>query len=359
MDEPSPVPNEEALRAEILRLNKIVNSLMNRAERAMSAGGNDFGLFQATVMLEDQVRERTSELEAALLENEKMNLDLQREKEEQRKLFRKLEDAQAQLMQSKKLAAIGQLAAGVAHEINNPIGFVNSNLGTLRKYSSGLLRLIATYEEAESVPTADSEPKKRVETVKREIGIQSLRDDMPQLIQESIDGCSRVRRIVQDLLDFSRVGDTQWKSTDLHDGLDSTLNLVWNELKSKADLVKEYGTVPMVECIPSQINQVFMNLLDNAAQAIPERGIITIKTGSEGEYAWVSVIDTGTGIPPEILPRIFDPFFTTKPLGKGMGLGLSVAFGIVEAHGGRIEVDTMIGKGTAFTVRLPIRRKAD
>lgn len=322
----------------------------------MSAGGSDFGLLQATVMLEDQVRDRTRELEAALKENEKINRDLQREKEEQRKLFRKLEDAQAQLLQSEKLAGIGQLAAGVAHEINNPIGFVNSNLGTLRNYSLCLLRLIATYEEIEATLAADSGAKIQVAEVKRDIDFQYLRDDILKMLEESIDGCARVSRIVQDLRNFSRVGDVQWQSTNLHDGLNSTLNLVWNEIKFKADVIKEYGTVPLVECIPSQINQVFMNLLVNAAQSIPEHGTITLRTGCDADVAWVLVKDTGTGITEENLSRIFDPFFTTKPLGKGTGLGLSVTFGIIKSHNGRIEVDSRVGEGTTFTVRLPVRR---
>ncbi len=356
MDDTPKISTDEALRAENFRLNKIVKSLMNRAERAMSAGGTDFGLFQATVMLENQVRDRTRELEAALNENEKINYDLEREKEEQRKLYRKLEEAQTQLLQSEKLAAIGQLAAGVAHEINNPIGFINSNLGTLRDYSSSLLRLIAIYEKTEDSSDSATEKKALIVEMKREMDFQYLSDDLLELIDESIDGCARVRRIVQDLRDFSRVGDVQWQKADLHDGLNSTLNLVWNEIKFKVDVIKEYGVVPLVECIPSQINQVFMNLLVNAAQAISEHGSITLKTGCEGDKAWISVSDTGTGIPADMLPRIFDPFFTTKPLGKGTGLGLSVAFGIIKSHDGLIEVDSRVGQGTTFTVRLPVQR---
>jgi len=301
MDDTPKISTDEALRAENFRLNKIVKSLMNRAERAMSAGGTDFGLFQATVMLENQVRDRTRELEAALNENEKINYDLEREKEEQRKLYRKLEEAQTQLLQSEKLAAIGQLAAGVAHEINNPIGFINSNLGTLRDYSSSLLRLIAIYEKTEDSSDSATEKKALIVEMKREMDFQYLSDDLLELIDESIDGCARVRRIVQDLRDFSRVGDVQWQKADLHDGLNSTLNLVWNEIKFKVDVIKEYGVVPLVECIPSQINQVFMNLLVNAAQAISEHGSITLKTGCEGDKAWISVSDTGTGIPADML----------------------------------------------------------
>lgn len=358
MSDKAPVPNEEVLQAEIVRLNKIVKSLISRAERAMNASGNDFGLFQTTILLESLVKERTRELEAALRENEEINQDLKQKREEQRKLIQKLEETQMQLLQSEKLASIGQLAAGVAHEINNPIGFVNSNLGTLRKYVEHLLGLLDAYGETEDFLVAESEVKSHIEDVKRAIDIQYLRDDILKLIEESIDGTARVRRIVQDLRDFSRVGEVEWQAADLHAGLDSTINLVWNEIKFKADLFKKYGVVPLVECIPSQINQVCMNLLVNAAQAIVGHGTITLCTGCEGELAWISVTDTGVGIPAENLSKIFDPFFTTKPPGKGTGLGLSVAYGIISTHNGRIDVDSKPGEGTTFTIRLPIHHKS-
>ena len=209
------VENEEAaLRAEIARLNKMVVALMNRAERAMSAQGSDFGLFQSTVILERQVQERTKALEAALQENEKINRAMQRakeqleqEKDEQRKLIRKLEESDNQLLQSEKLASIGQLAAGVAHEINNPIGFVNSNLGTLKKYTNDLLRLIGAYEAVEPLLPA-SPPKEQLEAVRKQIDLAYLREDIVSLIAESIDGTTRVRQIVQDLRDFSPVSYT-------------------------------------------------------------------------------------------------------------------------------------------------------
>ena len=357
------VENEEAaLRAEIARLNKMVVALMNRAERAMSAQGSDFGLFQSTVILERQVQERTKALEAALQENEKINRAMQRakeqleqEKDEQRKLIRKLEESDNQLLQSEKLASIGQLAAGVAHEINNPIGFVNSNLGTLKNYANDLLRLIGAYEAVEPLLPA-SPPKEQLEAVRKQIDLAYLREDIVSLIAESIDGTTRVRQIVQDLRDFSRTGQIDWAFTDLHAGLESTINLVWNELKFKADVVREYGDLPLVECIPSQINQVFMNLLVNAAHAIPQHGTITLRSGREGEQVWMSVTDTGIGIPAEQLSKIFDPFFTTKPIGQGTGLGLSVSYGIINKHGGYIRVHSQPGQGTIMTISLPIKR---
>ncbi|MEW5890634.1 MAG: ATP-binding protein [Pseudomonadota bacterium] len=281
--------------------------------------------------------------------------ELEAEREAQRQLIKKLEEAHHQLLQSEKLASIGQLAAGVAHEINNPIGFVNSNIGSLDHYVSDLTRLIAAYEDAER---AMAQPDvQRIAAIKREIDLEFLKEDVRQLITESREGLDRVKKIVQDLKDFSRVGEADKQWADLHKCLDSTLNVVWNELKYKAEVVKEYGQLPEVECVPSQLNQVFMNLLVNAAQAISEFGKITIRTGAEGGWVWVAVTDTGSGIAPENLTRIFDPFFTTKPVGKGTGLGLSVSYNIVQKHGGRIEVESEPGRGTTFRVWLPLHQE--
>jgi two-component system NtrC family sensor kinase len=346
--------DEASLRAEIARLNKVVAALMNRAEREVTARSSNFGLFQGAVMLENQVRRRTTELEAALHDNERINRDLTREHEKQRVLIRKLEEAHNQLLQSEKLASIGQLAAGVAHEINNPIGFVNSNLGTLNNYVAQLLALVDEYAAAEVdlSPTA----RQRIALARQAADIDFLRQDIQALIAESIDGAARVRRIVQDLRDFSRPGDSEWQEADIHGGLESTLNVVWNEIKFKADIVRDYGELPLVECLPSQLNQVFLNLLVNAAQAIPDHGTINLRSCRDGDWVRIAIRDNGTGVPPEIRARIFDPFFTTKPIGKGTGLGLSVAYGIVEKHGGRIEVDSEPGQGATFTVCLPIKR---
>ncbi|MBT0961036.1 ATP-binding protein [Denitromonas iodatirespirans] len=360
--------DEHSLRQEIARQQKIIRVLMNRIEREADAQRSDYGRFQTTVMLENQVRERTVELETALLENKKINQNLaaararmaeeiderRRAQEAQRALIQKLESAQNQLLQSEKLASIGQLAAGVAHEINNPIGFVNSNLSTLKNYAAGLLRLLAAYEQAPQAPDARAD----IDAIRQAVDIDFLREDIGTLIDESIDGTARVRRIVQDMRDFSRMGDGGWQLADLHQGLESTLNVVWNEIKYKAQIVREFGTLPEVECLPSQINQVFMNLLVNAAQAIDGHGTITLSSGVEGDWVWIAVADTGRGIAPEHLKKIFDPFFTTKAVGQGTGLGLSVSYGIVNRHGGRIEVDSQLGVGTSFRICLPVRQSA-
>ena len=271
----------------------------------------------------------------------------------------KLSDAQNKLMQSEKLASIGQLAAGVAHEINNPIGFIFSNFGTLEQYLQDMLEMLAAYEEAET-GLQDGAARQRLQQLRQDLDVDYLKDDIPNLMRESRDGIQRVRKIVQDLKDFSRVDARQeWESVNLHHGIDSTLNIVNNEIKYKADVVKDYGDLPEVQCLPSEMNQVFMNLLVNAAHAITaERGTITIRTGTEGTNVWVEVTDNGQGIAPENLPRIFDPFFTTKPVGKGTGLGLSLSYGIVQKHQGRMEVRSELGQGTTFHVTIPVHPSA-
>ena len=270
----------------------------------------------------------------------------------------KLSDAQSKLIQSEKLASIGQLAAGVAHEINNPIGFIFSNFGTLEQYLEDLFQMLDAYEQAEA-SVSDGASLARIRSLKADLDIDYLKEDIPNLMRESRDGIQRVRKIVQDLKDFSRVDARQeWESVDLHAGIDSTLNIVNNEIKYKADVVKHYGALPEIQCLPSELNQVFMNLLVNAAHAITaERGTITISTGVDGPNVWVEVADTGAGIAQENLKRIFGPFFTSKPVGKGTGLGLSLSYGIVQKHSGRMEVHSELGVGTRFRITLPIKHE--
>jgi signal transduction histidine kinase len=265
----------------------------------------------------------------------------------------RLKEAQNQLLQSEKMASIGQLAAGVAHEINNPIGFVYSNLSSLDNYLRDIFALLQAYEALEQGP--GPEPLALVHRLKERIDLPYLRQDILALMGESREGITRVKKIVQDLKDFSHQGGgEEWTWAHLHDGLDSTLNIVNNEIKYKANVVKEYGELPEIQCLPSQLNQVFMNMLVNAAHAIEQTGTITVRTGAATGEVWVEIADTGCGIAPENLKRIFDLFFTTKPVGKGTGLGLALSYGIVQKHGGRIEVDSAPGRGSTFRVWLPI-----
>ncbi len=275
-----------------------------------------------------------------------------------RALNEQLENAQNQLLQSEKMASIGQLAAGVAHEINNPIGFVNSNLGTLKNYVDELLGVIHAYSAADPLLAGHPEINADIVTRKAEADLDFLGDDILSLIKESREGIARVTRIVQDLKDFSRIDSLDWAPANLEHGLDSTLNIAMNEIKFKADIVKEYAGIPDVECLGSQLNQVFMNLLVNAAHAIETHGTITIRTGSAKSAVWVEIADTGRGIPPENLKRIFDPFFTTKPIGKGTGLGLSLAYSIVQKHHGKLDVSSKVGVGSCFRVEIPVRQPA-
>jgi signal transduction histidine kinase len=318
-----------------IEVYQLANSLTAKWEMTQRAAAH-------LAQLEDAVRERTAELTRA-------NEALQAEIGERKQL-------ESQLVQSEKLASIGQLAAGVAHEINNPIGYVFSNFSTLEGYLDKLFEMLASYESAEPSVNAP-EVAARLRDQRERVELEFLKEDIPLLLRESKQGITRVRQIVQDLKDFSRVDSSQdFELANLHHGIDSTLNVVANEIKYKADVIKEYGTLPDVECLPSQINQVVMNLLVNAAQSIGEqRGRITIRTGTDADWVWLQVADTGSGIAPDTLKRIFDPFFTTKPVGKGTGLGLSLSYGIVQKHNGRIDVDSVVGRGTTFRVTLPIR----
>jgi len=230
---------------------------------------------------------------------------------------------------------------------------VNSNLGTLEKYIVSMSRVLAAYEEAEV--HLDEKTLAAVSEIKGQVDLPYLLSDIPNLLKESQDGLARVKRIIQDLRDFSHVDESSWQLANLENCMDSTINVASNEIKYKAEVVKVYAGLPQVECMPSQINQVFLNLLVNAAQAIETKGVITIRTGIKGDEVWLEVEDTGKGIATEHLQKIFDPFFTTKPVGKGTGLGLSVSFGIVQKHGGRIEVRSELGKGTAMRVWLPVK----
>jgi len=266
---------------------------------------------------------------------------------------------ESQLLQSEKMASIGQLAAGVAHEINNPMGFIYSNLGTLSGYIEDLSQLLKKYETLEqSVQEGKldmaSSNLDALTAEKERIDLAYLMDDIGDLITESLDGADRVRKIVLNLKEFSHVGRAEKMPSDLNAGLESTLNIVRNELKYKTTIEKELGDIPLVPCFMQEINQVFMNLLVNAGQAIADQGTIHIRTYREEDWICVRVTDSGKGMSPEVQKRIFEPFFTTKRVGEGTGLGLSMAYQIiVEKHGGQLLVESTEGQGTTFTVRLP------
>lgn len=284
--------------------------------------------------------------------------DLKNALEEQCELNIRLATTRTQLLQSEKMASIGILAAGVAHEINNPIGYVNSNLGTLEKYLADIFTVMNKTDELCELQNTAVPEVDELHALKQKLNIEFLREDIKSLLRESREGLERVKKIVLDLKSFSRSSsDENWQWADLHDALESTLTVVWNELKYKCEVVKEYGDLPKIYCLPSQLGQVFMNLLVNAAQSIEKRGTITIRTGHEDGQVWITISDTGSGMPPHVLARLFEPFFTTKPVGSGTGLGLSVSYGIIDHHHGKLEVQqTEVGQGTTFRVTLPINQ---
>ena len=279
-------------------------------------------------------------------------------------LEKRQKEIQLQILQSEKMASIGQLAAGVAHEINNPTGFVSSNLKTLSDYQNDITKLIQQYRKLitdlrDIIAKGDfhSSIIKQVEQIsalETEIDVDFILDDIKDLIKDCKEGTERIKKIVLDLKDFAHPGEDKIQTTDINKGIESTLNVVWNELKYKAAVAKDYGDLPRVQCYPQQLNQVFMNILVNAAQAIKKRGEIRVSTRSDNGYVEIKISDTGSGIPKENLPKIFDPFFTTKKVGKGTGLGLNVAYNIIKKHKGTIDVESELGKGTAFTIRIPV-----
>jgi len=288
------------------------------------------------------------------------NSTLLQEKSEQEKLIAKLQEAQEQLLQQEKMASIGQLAAGVAHEINNPVGYVNSNINSLDGYITDLYKILAIYEKFETELPEGHSLLDELKAFKEDIDYNFIRDDVKDLISESTEGVLRVKQIVKDLKDFSHVDEAEWQCTNLESGINSTLNIVHNELKYKVTIEKDYGKIPDVECVPSQINQVIMNLLVNAGHAIKEHGSITIRTRIKDEnFVYVEIADTGKGIAEENLNKIFDPFFTTKPVGEGTGLGLSLSYSIIEKHGGELSVESKEGVGTTFRITLPMKQESE
>ncbi len=280
--------------------------------------------------------------------------DSRRRAVELQQAYDELKRTQAQLVQSEKMASIGQLAAGVAHEINNPIGYLHSNLATLGQYVRDILEVQDAHDAALPL-LADPAAIDHIEQRKQKADFAFLREDIHVLLSESLEGIHRVRKIVQDLKDFAHAGNNEaWEWTDLRHSLRRTLNIVHNELKYKAEIRQDLADIPEIRCLPGQLNQVFMNLLVNASHAIETAGEVRLRTWHEDGWVVVEIADSGCGIPVEVMDRIFEPFFTTKPVGKGTGLGLSISYGIVKKHGGRIEVESQPGQGTTFRVVLPV-----
>ena len=302
---------------------------------------------------DDALKKNREELIRKNQELEESRKNIQLTLEKLGAAYEELKTSQAKILQQEKMASIGQLAAGVAHEINNPMAFIASNLGTLDKYIRRLKDFIQAQSEAiKSLKATDAIEK--LEKKRKELKLDYTIDDIDLLVKESHDGSERVQKIVQELNRFSRVDDAEYKDTNINECIESSINIVWNELKHKATLHKDYGNLPPAKCYPQKLNQVFVNLLINAIQAIEKKGKIKIKTWEKDGSIWVTVSDTGCGIPRENQSKIFEPFFTTKEVGKGTGLGLSISYEIMQRHKGELSFQSEKGKGTIFTIRMPI-----
>ncbi len=333
-----PLLVEGKLKGGIILMSRDINDFNEQRQAAIKQVANELAMGIVRQRLLDIVQEKNREL-----------IEKNRE----------LENTSMQLLQSEKMASIGQLASGVAHEINNPISYISSNLHVLDEYREELLSAFNDFKRAAGArkkSLAHGAAGKPAEQGKAggNPDPEELFREFTDIITECKEGTQRVKNIIKNLKEFSHPDSGDLELFDLHKGINGTVNIVWNEIKYKAELVKEFGEVPQIKGYPQELNQVFMNLLVNAAQAMTKRGEIKIKTFTQGDKAVVQVTDSGCGIPGETLKRIFDPFFTTKEVGKGTGLGLSISYGIVKKHGGEIEVHSRPGQGTTFTIYLPV-----
>ncbi|MDQ3804047.1 MAG: response regulator [Acidobacteriota bacterium] len=339
----------------------IMVSAIARTQRVLDAvrlGASDYLLKPCDLEVLELSVERALERRALLRDARRYKQDLERRNSELAHRQAELERLQAQIVHNEKMVSLGQLAAGVAHELNNPAGFIYGNMEVLRECAAGLERLLGFYDGAALPPEVSAV----AQSLKAEIDYENTLADVRSIIDDCASGAERIRDVVQNLRTFSRLDEAEFKKVDIHEGLDSTLRLLSRFYASgHITLSRDYGELPPVDCYAGQLNQMWMNLLANAAQAVAGGGEVRVSTRLEGDAVQVSVGDTGPGIAPEHLNKIFDPFFTTKPVGEGTGLGLSITYGIVERHGGTISVESRPGEGTTFTIMLPVnaRRAAD
>ena len=320
----------------------------SQAEALRVVTENEKLVREQNVVLEIKVKERTEELENT---NTTLNTTLI-----------DLKEAQSQLVDSEKMAGLGQLTAGIAHEINNPINFVTSNIKPLELDINELNEVIDMYDQLDTSGNLQ-EQLAAIETFKRRIDIHFVRDEIKSLLSGIDEGAKRTAEIIRSLKNFSRLDENDTKPVDLNEGLDSTLVLIRSTFPGNLKIIKDYSAIPPVECMPGKINQVFMNLITNAIHAVKTKEnqaddeFITIKTWQEGDFVKISIKDSGVGMPESVKQKIFEPFFTTKDVGEGTGLGLSIVFRIIENHQGTIDVITKLNEGTEFIIILPINSK--
>ena len=316
---------------------------------------------KATEILEQKVKERTIEIqdknEELRIQQEELktiNDALENQKEELQITLENLKQTQSQLVQSEKMASIGQLVAGIAHEINNPVTFISAGVDSLNTNLEEVGQVLDIYHR---ITTANVEQKlKEIEKLKEKVEYKEALKEINKLIESIKTGTDRTTEIVKGLRTFSRLDEDVLKVANIHEGLDSTLILLRNKYKQRIEIEKQYGDIPEIECYPGQLNQVFMNILSNAIDAINDKGTITISTSKSNGKVQISIKDTGKGIPENIRTRIFEPFFTTKEVGHGTGLGLSISHSIIEKHKGTFEVNSEVGKGSEFVISLPVKQ---
>jgi len=312
--------------------------------------------------LENEVLQRTTELsesntdlEMEIMERKKIENELKFKNVELNSLLDNLKKTQSQLIDSEKMASLGQLTAGIAHEINNPINFVSGNVTPLKRDIDDILKILNEYERIIKEKQL-TDQFHSIENLKEEIDYMFLVQEIDSLIKGINEGAKRTTEIVKGLRNFSRLDENEYKSADIHEGIDSALLILKNKLKQNIEVVRDYGIIPRVVCFPGQLNQVFMNILNNAIQAIDGEGKILINTSVRDSFVRISIKDSGKGMTSVVQKRIFEPFFTTKDIGKGTGLGLSISYGIIEKHGGKISVKSKVGKGTEFIIELPLNQ---
>ncbi|MDK9716969.1 MAG: ATP-binding protein [Trichlorobacter sp.] len=308
-------------------------------------------LVELNANLESRINERTQHLEKATRDLEKGRIDLEQ-------AYCELKSRQAMILHQDKMASIGLLAAGVAHDINNPIGFVTNNLEELQIYLSRLQTYIEA-QQTELQSTASPESMKALHKKWNELGIDYILGDFGTLIAESLEGADRVGDIVKNLRSFSRIDDQEYKQANINECLESAIRITNHELRHKAVVHRKFGDIPTIHCQAQQLNQAFMNLLVNAAHALDKRGEVIVSTWSDTKNIYISIADTGCGIPDELQERIFEPFFTTKEINKGTGLGLSIVADIIQQHQGTISIQSHLNQGTTFTITLPIKAEVD
>jgi signal transduction histidine kinase len=310
--------------------------------------------FEAKKYLDMKVQERTTQVMQQKKVIEEINLELNRQKDELQITLENLKQAQSQLVQSEKMVSLGQLVAGIAHEINNPVNFISAGVDSLTTNLEEIRQVLEIYHKV--TPANVAEKLIEIEELKAKVEYKEAIREINKLIESIKNGTNRTTEIVRGLRTFSRLDEDILKMADIHEGLDSTLILLHNKYKNRIEIIRNFGNLPLVECYPGQLNQVFMNILSNAVDAIDDKGTITISTSISDRFIQISIKDTGQGIPENIREKIFDPFFTTKGIGKGTGLGLSISQSIIEKHNGSINIKSEIGKGSEFIIMLPVKQ---